>query len=329
MRKILITKKEIKDIKNQYAETVKIVTENFSTFIKYKSGTISPYVLNEDVSCPCPDGTKSIKCCKTDVKLEKHVNDSIVTINHALASGLKLKLTASSPKNQIRWTDVVNVNQLNMIKNLLPNMFTTFVPEVVSGLLPGFSFNNELIDLASKISDLSGLELQITGGNDFFHKGLTYNSTHKTGEAIDFLPTAGMNNVNDKKIEEAVISIISSGNYGNRIGFINERLNPSGAATAPHFHLSLTNNTKYSWFAYIDNNGKSYSKLPPTSKHLTWKNGGKYPELTKSYHNTDEKEVKPPVVKTDYQQYNDGDIYIPAGNISDKTRVNNIYKKGL
>ena len=315
MKKILITKKEIEEIKNQYTETLKIVTENFSTFIKYKSGTISPYVLNEDVSCPCPDGTKSIKCCKTNVNLEKHVNDSIVTINHALASGLKLKLTASSPKNQIRWTDVVNVNQLNMIKNLLPNMFTTFVPEVVSGLLPGFSFNNELIDLAAKISNLSGLELQITGGNDFFHKGLTYNSTHKTGEAIDFLPTAGMNNANDKKIEEAVISIISSGDYGNRIGFIN-------AATAPHFHLSLTNNTKYSWFAYIDKDGNPRKSSSP---HLTWGNGGKYPELTKSYHNNAEKDV----MKTNHQQYNDGDIYIPPGNISDKTRVNNTYKKGL
>ena len=29
MKKILITKKEIKDIKNQYTETLKIVTENF------------------------------------------------------------------------------------------------------------------------------------------------------------------------------------------------------------------------------------------------------------------------------------------------------------
>ena len=34
-------------------------------------------------------------------------------------------------------------------------------------------------------------------------------------------------------------------------------------------------------------------------------------------------------MKTDYQQYNDGDIYIPPGNISDKTRVNNTFKKGL
>jgi len=325
LKKILITKKEIEEIKNQYTESLKIVTENFSTFIKYKSGTINTYVLNEEVRCPCPDGTKSVKCCKIDVNLEKHVNDSIVTINHALTNGLKLKLTASNIKNQTRWADVVNVNQLNMIQKLLPNMFTTFVPEIVSGLLPDFSFDNKLIDLAAKISELSGLDLEITGGNDRFHTKLSYNSTHKTGEAIDFVPTAGMDNVNDKKIEEAVISIISSGEYGNRIGFINERLNPSGSASGPHFHLSLTNNTKYSWFGFIDKDGKSYSKLPSTSKHLTWRNGGDYPVLTKNYH----KDVKPTVMKTDYQQYKDGDIYIPAGNISDKTRVNNTFKKGL
>jgi hypothetical protein len=34
-------------------------------------------------------------------------------------------------------------------------------------------------------------------------------------------------------------------------------------------------------------------------------------------------------MKTDYQQYNKGDIYIPAGNIPDNTRVNTTYKKGL
>ena len=329
MRKILITKKEIKDIKNQYAETVKIVTENFSTFIKYKSGTISPYVLNEDVRCPCPDGTKSINCCKTDITLNKHVSDSIKIVNYAVNKGLDLKDKASDKRYQTTWNDVVSVSQLQKIKDLLPNIYNIFVPEIVSGLSPGFSFNKELIDLAADISDLSGLRLKITGGNDrFHHEGIRYVSDHQTGNAIDIVPIAGMNDVNDKKIEEAVISLISSGKYGKRIGFINERLHLSGKGTAPHFHISLTESPSIGWFGFIDKNGKSYSKLPSTSPRLMW-NGGKYPELTKSYHNTDEKEVKPPVVKSKYQQYNDGDIYIPAGNISDKTRVNNTYKKGL
>jgi hypothetical protein len=155
------------------------------------------------------------------------------------------------------------------------------------------------IDLAKDISDLSGLDLEITGGNDKFHTKLSYNSAHKTGDAIDVVPTAGMNNVNDKKFEEAVISIMSSRKYGNRIGFINERLNPSGAASGPHFHLSLTNNTKYSWFGFIDKDGNPRN---PSSSHLTWGDGGKYPVITKKYHNAVEKDVKP-VMKTDYQQY--------------------------
>ena len=329
MKKILITKKEIEDIKNQYTETVKIVTENFSTFIKYKSGTINTYVLNEEVRCPCPDGTNSINCCKTDITLNKHVSDSIKIVNYAVNKGLDLKDKASDKRYQTTWNDVVSVSQLQKIKDLLPNIYNIFVPEIVSGILPGFSFNEELIDLAADISDLSGLRLKITGGNDrFHHEGIRYVSDHQTGNAIDIVPIAGMNPVNDKKIEEAVISLISSGKYGKRIGFINERLHTSNAGTAPHFHISLTESPSIGWFGYIDKNGKSYSKLPSTSPRLMW-NRGDYPVLTKSYHNTDEKEVKPPVIKTDYQQYNDGDIYIPAGNISDKTRVNNIYKKGL
>ena len=142
MRKILITKKEIKDIKNQYTETVKIVTENFSTFIKYKSGTINTYVLNEEVRCPCPDGTKSINCCKTDLTLKKHVSDSIKIVNYALNKGLELKDKASDSRYQTSWADVVNnISQLNIIKTLLPNNYNIFVPEIVSGILPGFSFN--------------------------------------------------------------------------------------------------------------------------------------------------------------------------------------------
>jgi hypothetical protein len=329
LRKILITKKEIEEIKNQYTETLKIVTENFSTFIKYKSGTINTYVLNEEVKCLCPNGTESINCCKTDLTLNKHVSDSIKIVNYAINKGLDLKDKASDSRYQTTWSDVVKVSQLEKIKDLLPNIYNIFVPEIVSGLSPGFSFNKELIDLAADISDLSGLRLKITGGNDrFHHDGIGYVSDHQTGDAIDVVPIAGMNPVNDKKIEEAVISLISSGKYGKKIGFINERLHSSGAATAPHFHISLTTSPSIGWFGYIDKNGKSYSKLPSTSTRLMW-NRGKYPELTKSYHNTDEKDVKPTVMQTKYQPYKDGDIYIPAGNISDKTRVNNTFKKGL
>ena len=329
MKKILITKKEIEDIKNQYTETVKIVTENFSTFIKYKSGTINTYVLNEEVRCPCPDGTNSINCCKTDLTLKKHVSDSIKIVNYAINKGLELKDKASSKQNQTSWSEVVSVSQLQKIKDLLPNIYNIFVPEIVSGLSPGFSFNKELIDLAADISNLSGLRLKITGGNDRFHTTVGYPSDHQTGEAIDVVPIAGMNDVNDKKIEEAVISLISSGKYGKRIGFINERLHLSGKGTGPHYHISLTNSPSIGWFGFIDKNGKSYSNSKLPSPRLMWGKGGKYPELAKSYHNTDEKEVKPPVVKTDYQQYNPGDIYIPSGNIPDNTRVNDTYKKGL
>ena len=328
MRKILITKKEIEEIKNQYTESLKIVTENFSTFIKYKSGTINTYVLNEEVKCLCPNGTESINCCKTDLTLNKHVSDSIKIVNYAINKGLDLKDKASDSRYQTTWSDVVNSIQLQKIKDLLPNIYNIFVPEIVSGLSPGFSFNKELIDLAADISNLSGLRLKITGGNDRFHTNLSYASSHKSGDAIDVVPTAGMNNVNDKKFEEAVISLISSGKYGKRIGFINERLHSSGSATGPHYHISLTNSPSVGWFGYIDKNGKSYSNSKLPSARLMW-DGGTYPELTKSYHNTDEKKVKPTVMQTKYQPYKDGDIYIPAGNISDKTRVNNTFKKGL
>ena len=138
MKKILITKKEIEDIKNQYTETVKIVTENFSTFIKYKSGTINTYVLNEEVRCPCPDGTNSINCCKTDITLNKHVSDSIKIVNYAVNKGLDLKDKASDKRYQTTWNDVVSVSQLQKIKDLLPNIYNIFVQYNINSIINQF-----------------------------------------------------------------------------------------------------------------------------------------------------------------------------------------------
>lgn len=316
MKKLLISQNEIIEIKKQYNNKIKIVTENFSGLVNFKSGTIKPYILNEEVRCLCSDGTKSIDCCKTNLTLDSHVSDSIRIVNYALSNGLELKDRASSPKHQTSWSDVVSASQLQKIKDLLPE-FSTYVPEIVSGLSPGFSFNEELIDLASDISDLSGVKLKITGGNDKFHKGLSYLSDHKAGDAIDVVPTGGMNDATDLKIEKAVISLISNGKYGKRIGFINERLRPSGAASGAHFHISLTNNTKYSWFGFIDING---DPITSKSKNLTWADGGKYPKLNKTYPSAIKKPEK-------YKSSDSGDIYIDSGQVSDKTKVNNIYKK--
>lgn len=316
MKKLLISQNEIKEIKKQYNYKIKIVTENFLGLVNFKSGTVKPYILNEEVRCPCSDGTKSINCCKTNLTLDSHISDSIKIINYALSNGLELKDKASAAKNQTRWIDVVNNSQIQLIKKLLPTQFSTYVPEIVSGLFPGYTFNKELIDLASDISDFSGVKLRITGGNDKFHKGLGYNSAHSTGDAIDVVPTVGMNDDTDQKIEKAVISLISSKKYGKRIGFINERLNPSGAASGDHYHISLTNNTKYSWFGFIDINGDPITfKL----KNLTWVDGGEYPKLNKKYPSAIKKPEK-------YKISDEEDIYIAPGQVSDKTKVNNIYK---
>jgi 5-hydroxyisourate hydrolase-like protein (transthyretin family) len=77
------------------------------------------------------------------------------------------------------------------------------------------------------------VSVKITGGNDKYHQGLSYNSKHKTGNAIDVtIEPYNSKNAND------FISIVKKFIQKYRkLGFRDEYTNPSKAATGKHFHL--------------------------------------------------------------------------------------------
>ena len=238
--------------------------------------------FKKKIYCLCDDGTYSIECCETYKQVpstEKHVSDSLNVIKYALSQGIDLKHSASNSKYRTSWFDLIGgtKNQRNDILKIIPSEYRNYIPEIVSGVDKNFKFDVRLIDILSEIEKISGLELIITGGRDYFHKPKNPNSKHNTGKAVDFVPVDGMNAKNDKKIEEAVLKIILSGRYGMEIGLINERVYPSGHASGPHFHLSLDINVEYSNFGFIDMNGISSDTKVSSNLNLKWGNGGPYP----------------------------------------------------
>lgn len=232
--------------------------------------------------CLCDDGTYSIECCHTYEKItaDKHVSDSLNVINYAVNKGLDLKPSASDSRYKVSWTDVMDVpkSERSEVLQIIPSEYRNYVPEIVSGVDKNFKFDVRLIDILSEIETLSGLDIVITGGKDYFHKPKNPNSKHNIGKAVDFVPINGMNNTNDRKIEEAVLKIMLSGKYGKEIGLINERVYPSGHASGDHFHLSLDTNVEYSNFGFIDMDGISYKNIVGKGSNLSWGNGGPYPK---------------------------------------------------
>jgi hypothetical protein len=232
----------------------------------------------EGSECPCDDGTYSEDCC-VDYELPKiqsHYSDSLNTIKYALDSGIDLKDKASDVRYRQTWENLDI--PLSNLKGVLPDEYTTYVPELVSGVDDGFKFDNRLIDILKEVETISGLDIIITGGRDKFHKPKNPGSKHNKGMAVDFVPINGMNNTNDSKIEWAVLDIILSGKY-NGIGLINERIYPSGHASGVHFHLSLDESSlEYSNFAFVDKNGNKSSIVIPKGRNLRWGNGGPIPK---------------------------------------------------
>jgi hypothetical protein len=81
---------------------------------------------------------------------------------------------------------------------------------------------------------LPSISINVTGGNDSFHKTLNYNSRHKLGKGVDFtINPATPSNIS--AIENILLGF-SAGN--NSFRFLNEYASPTKAATAKHFHMS-------------------------------------------------------------------------------------------
>lgn len=231
-------------------------------------------IISESEGCPCGDGTTSISCCNNnlDFEVSNDVSDSLKIINKAIDLGLDIKDRGDSSYET--WYNVSKEEGIpvSYFKDVLPDEYETYVPEIISGLLRGVKFDTRLIDILKEIEDRSGVEIEITGGQDKYHTW----GYHGRGKAIDFVPlNGGMNNETDSKIESAILDIILSGKYGEEIGYINERLKKTKMGTGPHYHLSLDNPVEGTRFGMVDQNGVVYKT--PQSNSLSW-GTGKFPK---------------------------------------------------
>jgi len=105
-------------------------------------------------------------------------------------------------------------------------------------LSSGGEVTDELSSIVSSIlkefkSTNPSIKITITGGNDQFHKGLSYNSKHTKGQAVDLVLKPYNSNTST-----AFLQILDKyKNKNSKFSYIDEYKNPSGGATAGHFHL--------------------------------------------------------------------------------------------
>jgi hypothetical protein len=98
---------------------------------------------------------------------------------------------------------------------------TDDISGIVSDILKDFKTTNPKVNVV------------VTSGNDKFHKKLSYNSTHKSGQAVDLViqPYTSAN-------ARSFINILNKYKSSNpKFSYIDEYTNPSAAATGGHFHL--------------------------------------------------------------------------------------------
>jgi len=167
--------------------------------------------------------------------------DADTAVNIAKSHGIKLKPYSANNPTPTKHLD----------------KYPGGAPELISAVSThsSASLESNLIDIVDIIQDRTKIRLNITGGNDHFHR--SRGSRHATGNAIDFVIDGTATNDKQADIEEVVIDIMKSGKYPH-LGMINEYKNPSGRATAGHFHISTGSSTEYSYFDFVkDANGSS------------------------------------------------------------------------
>ena len=82
-------------------------------------------------------------------------------------------------------------------------------------------------------------KITVTSGNDNFHKGLGYQSKHTAGDAVDLV----LNPYNNETASAFLDLLNKYKSQNNKFGYIDEYKNPSGSATAGHFHLQYGEST--------------------------------------------------------------------------------------
>jgi hypothetical protein len=126
----------------------------------------------------------------------------------------------------------------------------------------GGDISSELLKFASSVlreikKQLPSLQITITGGNDKYHQGLKYKSSHSTGTGLDIAISPP--NPANKKAVDTILGGFAAGNQNLVVSFINEYDYPSSAATGGHFHLRIggkIESKRIKDFVALSNQGK-------------------------------------------------------------------------
>jgi hypothetical protein len=126
----------------------------------------------------------------------------------------------------------------------------------------GGDISSSLLKYASSVlreikKQLPSLQITVTGGNDKYHQGLKYKSSHSTGTGLDIAispPTTA-----NKNAVDTILGGFAAGNQNLVVSFINEYDYPSSAATGGHFHLRIggkIESKRIASFVALANQGK-------------------------------------------------------------------------
>jgi hypothetical protein len=140
-----------------------------------------------------------------------------------------------SPANRAESRNNINANNL---RNTLSQLgYTEKGKEIDSS---GTDISSNIEKAVSSIlktikQELPNVKVNVTGGNDKYHQGLSYSSRHTKGNAVDITVSPS-----DPKTLDKVVTILQRYAAGNspNFRFIDEYRNLTKAGTGNHFHLS-------------------------------------------------------------------------------------------
>jgi hypothetical protein len=204
-----------------------------------------------------------MKITLTESQFKRIILESFITsdsaIKKSIGAGLKLKAYSLDNPPPTKSKDI----------------YPKGAPELVSAVSTHgkVEIEENLIKVAKTIREKTGLVLELTGGDDYFHR--VHGGRHKDGQALDFVITPSTN-IDQERVERVILDIILSGTYPH-LGFINEYKRPSGKATAGHFHISFGSPTENTYFHFMKDS--SGGKLIGGGSRID----GKYEELKKEY----------------------------------------------
>jgi len=170
---------------------------------------------------------------------------------------------ASSPLNRGTQKPFTgNTPNADALRSVLASLGYTEKGKEISN---GGDISPELVKYASSVlreikKQLPSLQITITGGNDKYHQGLKYKSSHSTGQGLDLaISPKNAATTENKKVIDTILGGFAAGNQNLIVSFINEYDYPSSAATGGHFHIRIggkIESTRIASFVALANQGK-------------------------------------------------------------------------